>query len=66
MHSVRRLPSFSVVVVLVWGGERPGISYSDTWQMVINTGTSVVTFLMVFLLQSTQMRDSRALHLKAR
>lgn len=42
----------------------PEFGYSDTWQLVINTGTTIVTFLMVFLIQNTQNRDSRALHLK--
>ena len=51
-------------IVLVWAtlGHRYG--YSDTWQLVINTGTSVVTFLMVFLIQNTQSRDAKAIHLK--
>ena len=52
------------VVVVVWAVTGPLFGYSDTWQLVINTGTTVVTFLMVFLVQHTQNRDSRALHLK--
>ena len=51
-------------VILVWGVTGPVFHYSDTWQLVINTGTTVVTFLMVFLIQNTQNRDSHALHLK--
>ena len=51
-------------VVLAWAISGPIFGFSDTWQLVINTGTTVVTFLMVFLLQSTQNRDARALHLK--
>ena len=52
------------IVVVVWGVTGPVFEYSDTWQLVINTGTTIVTFLMVFLIQNTQNRDSRALHLK--
>ena len=52
------------VVVLVWAVTGPLFGYSDTWQLVINTGTTIVTFLMVFLVQNTQNRDARALHLK--
>src|SRR5687768_6932556 len=51
-------------VVLVWAVTGPLFGFSDTWQLVINTGTTVVTFLMVFLIQNTQNRDSRALHMK--
>ena len=51
-------------VVLTWAVSGPIFAYSDTWQLVINTGTTIVTFLMVFLIQNTQNRDSRALHLK--
>lgn len=54
----------AVVAVIVWGVSGPAFHFSNKWQMVINTGTSIVTFLMIFLLQSTQARDSRALHLK--
>lgn len=51
-------------VVVVWVITGPLFGYSDTWQLVINTGTTIVTFLMVFLVQHTQNRNSRALHLK--
>jgi low affinity Fe/Cu permease len=51
-------------VVLVWAISGPIFKYSDTWQLVINTGTTIVTFLMVFLIQATQNRDTMALHLK--
>lgn len=51
-------------VVIVWAISGPIFAYSDTWQLVINTGTTIVTFLMVFLVQNTQNRDARALHLK--
>ena len=51
-------------VVVLWAVLGPVFGFSDTWQLVINTGTTIVTFLMVFLVQSTQNRDARALHLK--
>jgi len=51
-------------VILVWGVTGPLFRYSDTWQLVINTGTTIVTFLMVFLIQRSQNNDSRAVHLK--
>ncbi len=51
-------------VVIAWLATGPMFHYSDTWQLVINTGTTVVTFLMVFLIQNTQNRDSQALQLK--
>jgi low affinity Fe/Cu permease len=54
----------AVGVVVVWGASGPLFHFSDTWQLVINTGTTIVTFLMVFLIQNTQNRDSKALHLK--
>jgi low affinity Fe/Cu permease len=54
----------AVVVIVVWGITGPIFGYSDTWQLIINTGTTIVTFLMVFLIQNTQNRDSTALHLK--
>jgi low affinity Fe/Cu permease len=54
----------AVAVVLVWAVTGPIFNYSDTWQLVINTGTTIVTFLMVFLIQATQNRDTTALQLK--
>lgn len=51
-------------VVLVWAVTGPFFHFSDTWQLVINTGTTVITFLMVFLIQATQNRDGKALQLK--
>ena len=48
----------------VWGVTGPAFHFSDTWQLVINTGTTIVTFLMVFLIQNTQNRDAKAVHLK--
>jgi len=53
-----------VLVVLVWAVLGPVFHYSDTWQLVINTGTTIVTFLMVFLIQNTQNRDTKALQVK--
>lgn len=51
-------------IVLVWLASGPVFGFSDTWQLIINTGTTIVTFLMVFLIQSTQNRDTEALQLK--
>lgn len=51
-------------VILIWAFTGPMFHFSDTWQLVINTGTTIITFLMVFLIQNTQNRDSEALHLK--
>ena len=54
----------AVAVVVVWGISGPIFHYSDTWQLVINTGTTIVTFLMVFLIQNTQNHDTEALQVK--
>jgi low affinity Fe/Cu permease len=54
----------AVLVVFAWAVTGPLFGFSDTWQLIINTGTTIVTFLMVFLIQNTQNRDARALHLK--
>jgi low affinity Fe/Cu permease len=54
----------AAIIVLVWAVTGPIFAYSDTWQLVINTGTTIVTFLMVFLIQNSQNRDTRALQLK--
>jgi low affinity Fe/Cu permease len=54
----------AILLIVVWGIAGPRFHYSDTWQLVINTGTTIVTFLMVFLIQNTQNRDARAIHLK--
>ena len=51
-------------VIVVWAATGPLFHFSDTWQLVINTGTTIVTFLMVFLIQSTQNRDSEAMQVK--
>jgi low affinity Fe/Cu permease len=65
-HLMGRPATFglALAVVLVWALTGPLFRFSDTWQLVINTGTSVVTFLMVFLIQSTQDRDTAAIQLK--
>jgi low affinity Fe/Cu permease len=55
---------FAAVTIFVWLVTGPLFGFSDTWQLVINTGTTIVTFLMVFLIQNTQNRDSAAVHLK--
>lgn len=52
------------LVIVVWAAVGPIFHFSDTWQLVINTGTTIVTFLMVFLIQNTQNRDARAINLK--
>jgi len=52
------------LIIVVWGMTGPLFGFSDTWQLVINTGTTIVTFLMVFLIQNTQNRDSKAMQLK--
>jgi len=54
----------AVAVILVWAFLGPVFGFSDTWQLVINTGTTIITFLMVFLIQNTQNRDSSAVQLK--
>jgi low affinity Fe/Cu permease len=55
---------FALFVIIAWAASGPLFDFSDTWQLVINTGTTIVTFLMVFLIQNTQYRDSQALHVK--
>jgi low affinity Fe/Cu permease len=54
----------AIAIIAVWGLTGPTFHYSDTWQLIINTGTTIVTFLMVFLIQNTQNRDAKAMHLK--
>ena len=54
----------AVAVIAAWAVTGPMFHYSDTWQLVINTGTTIITFLMVFLIQNTQNRDAKAIHLK--
>lgn len=54
----------AVITVMTWVVTGPQFAYSDTWQLAINTGTTIVTFLMVFLIQNSQNRDAKAVHLK--
>jgi low affinity Fe/Cu permease len=54
----------AIAIVLVWAASGPLFGWSDTWQLVINTGTTIVTFLMVFVIQNTQSRDTQAMQLK--
>ena len=56
--------TLSIVIIAVWGLSGPTFHFSNTWQLIINTGTTIVTFLMVFLIQNTQNRDSKAVNLK--
>ena len=61
-----RASTFAIacLMIVLWAVTGPVFQFSDTWQLVINTGTTIITFLMVFLIQNTQNRDSAALHLK--
>ena len=54
----------AVSVIVIWGVSGPIFHFSDTWQLIINTSTTIITFLMVFLIQNTQNRDATAIHLK--
>jgi low affinity Fe/Cu permease len=65
-NAVGRPKSFliALAVIVVWALTGPLFKFSDTWQLIINTGTTIVTFLMVFLIQNTQNRDAKAVHLK--
>jgi low affinity Fe/Cu permease len=56
--------AIALSIIVIWGLMGPTFHYSDTWQLIINTGTTIVTFLMVFLIQNTQNRDAKAVHLK--
>lgn len=56
--------ALAVSVIVLWGVSGPLFGYSDTWQLVINTSTTIITFLMVFLIQNTQNRDAEAMHVK--
>ena len=56
--------TLAVLIIVVWGLTGPTFKFSNTWQLIINTGTTIVTFLMVFLIQNTQNRDSKAVNLK--
>jgi low affinity Fe/Cu permease len=65
-HAAGRPTAFviAVVVLLAWAVSGPVFGFSDTWQLVVNTGTTIITFLMVFLIQNTQNRDTAAIHIK--
>jgi low affinity Fe/Cu permease len=65
-HAVGSSTAFAAAILLValWGATGPLFHYSDAWQLTINTGTTIVTFLMVFLIQHTQNRDAQVMHLK--
>ena len=54
----------AILIIVLWAACGPAFHYSDTWQLIINTGTTIITFLMVFLIQNTQNRDTTAIHLK--
>lgn len=54
----------AISVIIIWAITGPIFDYSDTWQLIINTGTTIITFLMVFLIQKSQNKDSKAIHLK--
>ena len=54
----------ALIIIIVWAASGPVFHFSDTWQLVINTGTTIITFLMVFLIQNTQNRDAKVIHLK--
>jgi low affinity Fe/Cu permease len=54
----------AILIIVIWAATGHAFGYSDTWQLIINTGTTIVTFLMVFLIQNTQNRDAKAVHLK--
>jgi low affinity Fe/Cu permease len=54
----------AMTTLILWAASGPVFDYSDTWQLIINTGTTIITFLMVFLIQNTQNRDSEAMHVK--
>jgi low affinity Fe/Cu permease len=54
----------ALLIIITWAASGPLFGYSDTWQLVINTGTTIITFLMVFLIQNTQNRDAKVIHIK--
>ena len=63
-HAAGQPATFCVAIIVLWALTGPLFGFSDTWQLVINTGTTIVTFLMVFLIQNTQNRDSQAIQVK--
>lgn len=56
--------AIAILIIVVWAATGPVFNFSDTWQLIINTGTTIVTFLMVFLIQNTQNHDAKVMHLK--
>ena len=54
----------AVTILVLWGASGPFLGFSDTWQLIINTGTTIITFLMVFIIQNTQNRDNLAMNIK--
>ncbi|HZS17538.1 MAG TPA: low affinity iron permease family protein [Candidatus Udaeobacter sp.] len=56
--------TIAILIIIIWAVTGPAFQFSNTWQLIINTGTTIVTFLMVFLIQNTQNRDAKAVHLK--
>jgi low affinity Fe/Cu permease len=56
--------TLAIIIIVLWGFTGPIFHFSDTWQLFVNTGTTIVTFLMVFIIQNTQNRDAKAAHLK--
>ena len=56
--------TIALLIIIIWAATGPAFHFSNTWQLIINTGTTIVTFLMVFLIQNTQNRDAKAVHLK--
>lgn len=56
--------STAILIIIMWAASGPLFGFSDTWQLVINTGTTIITFLVVFLIQNTQNRDAKVVHLK--
>jgi low affinity Fe/Cu permease len=65
-RAVGRPVAFSIAMgaLVLWAASGPVFDFSDTWQLIINTGTTIITFLMVFLIQNTQNRDAEAMHVK--
>ena len=65
-HTAGRPSTFVIccIIIVIWAASGPAFGYSDTWQLIINTGTTIVTFLMVFLIQNTQNRDGAAIQAK--
>ena len=60
----RITPAVVIALIVIWGASGPIFGFSDTWQLLINTGTTIATFLMVFLIQHTQNKDSEAMQVK--